>query len=75
LRGWPNWGRVTFKIYLRQDKRVSIVDIVRMALFFPIFVNEEDNRSLMEEVKEEELKRSFTTSKRIRVMGHGQMVN
>lgn len=49
-------GKSHFQNIFKEDERVSIVDIVRMALFFSIFVNEEDNRSLMEEVIEEELK-------------------
>jgi len=38
------------------DERISIVDIARLVLPFPSFLNEEENIALMVEVLEEELK-------------------
>jgi hypothetical protein len=49
-------GTSHFKNLFKVDERVSIDAIVQLALFFPRFVDEVDNRELMEEVTEEELK-------------------
>jgi hypothetical protein len=49
-------GKEYFQSLFKVDQRVSMVDIVRMALFFPRFVGEDENISLIEEVTEEELK-------------------
>jgi hypothetical protein len=43
----------------KSDPRVSIAEIGTLALFFPSFVNEENNRDLMDEVTEDELKEIF----------------
>jgi hypothetical protein len=40
---------------LRANNQANITDVVRLAQFFPSFVNEEENRSLMVEVTDSEL--------------------
>jgi hypothetical protein len=45
-----------FKTLFKENQRVSIDAIIQLALFFPRFVEEEYNKSLMEEVYMEELK-------------------
>jgi hypothetical protein len=45
-----------FQNLYKADERISIGQIVRIAGFFPSFVDEEANRSMFEEVSEEELK-------------------
>jgi len=49
-------GKRQFQSIFKEDNQTTIVDVVRMVGFFPRFVNEEDNQSLMEEVFDEELK-------------------
>jgi hypothetical protein len=49
-------GTNHFKNLFKADEQVSIDAIVQLALFFPRFVEEVDNRELMEEVTKEELK-------------------
>jgi hypothetical protein len=49
--------------------RVSIPDIVRLALLFPRFVNEYDNRALMDEISEEELKEVLHSFQKDKIFG------
>jgi hypothetical protein len=54
--GLAHLGKRHFHNLFKEDERVTIVDIVRMAYFFSRFVNVEDNISFMEEVSKEEIK-------------------
>jgi hypothetical protein len=56
FEGMGRIGKEYFQSLFKVDQRVSMVDIVRMDLFFPRFVGEDENKSLIEEVTEEELK-------------------
>lgn len=56
FEGMARLGKNHFQDLFRAENHASIEEVVRMAQLFPIFVDEEDNRSLMEEVSEEELK-------------------
>jgi hypothetical protein len=56
FEGVSRLGKDYFQTLFKEDQRVSVVDIVRMTLFFPGFVGEEENWALMEEVLEEELR-------------------
>jgi hypothetical protein len=49
-------GKDYFQSLFKANQRVSMADIVRMALFFPRFVGKDENIFLIEEVTEEELK-------------------
>jgi hypothetical protein len=59
LKEWHVWEGNTSKPLFKAEERASIVEVVRLAQLFPRFVEEEDNRSLMEEVSEEELKEAL----------------
>jgi len=49
-------GKEYFHSLLKADQRASMADIVRMALYFPKFVGEDENISLLEEVMKDKLK-------------------
>jgi hypothetical protein len=59
--GLEEMGKNHFKALYKADQRVSIVDIVRLALFYPNFVNEQNNRGLYTEVSEVELKKTLSS--------------
>ena len=59
--GLAEMGKNHFKTLYKADQRVSIVDIVRLALFYPNFVNEQNNRGLYTEVSEVELKKTLSS--------------
>lgn len=44
-----------FKNNYRAKDRATIIEVVKMTSFFPIFVNEVDNEILLEDVSKEEL--------------------
>jgi hypothetical protein len=48
--------------------RVSMEDIVRISLYFPRFVEEDENRYLMEEIRKKSSRRYCTTFRRIRAL-------
>jgi hypothetical protein len=54
--GLANFGKTHFQSLFKAREGSNLVDIVRMALFFPRFVDDEDNRDLYAEVFEDELK-------------------
>lgn len=56
FEGLAQLGARHFQNLFKADGRVPIDVIVRLALFFPRFVNEEEIRALMDEVTEEEPK-------------------
>ena len=45
------------------------MEILQVAQFFPRIVEEDENEDLMAEISENDLRRSFTPSKRIKVWG------
>jgi hypothetical protein len=49
-------GKSHFQNLFKENNGANIAEIIQLALLFPCFVNDETNRSLMEEVSEEELK-------------------
>jgi len=57
--GLAEMGKNHFKTLYKADQRVNIAYIVRLALFYPSFVNEQNNRDLYMEVSEAELKETF----------------
>jgi len=62
-------GKEYFQTLFKVDQRESMVDIVRMALFFPRFFGEEEKRSLIEEVLEEELKEVLHIFQKYKIIG------
>jgi hypothetical protein len=50
--GLAELGKNHFKTLYKADQRANIVDIVRLALYYPSFVNEQNNRDLYTEVSE-----------------------
>jgi hypothetical protein len=56
FKGIENLGKRHFQTLFKEDRRANIVDIIKMALHFPRFVDEEGNRDLYAEVTETELK-------------------
>jgi hypothetical protein len=62
-------GSQHFKSLYSTDRRVSLDTIIQMELFFPRFVEEEDNLDLMEAVKEEELKEVLHSFQKDKILG------
>jgi hypothetical protein len=56
-------GKHHFQSLFKDTKGTSIAKIVRIAQFFPIFVIEEDNLHIMEEVSKRNSRRFYRTSK------------
>jgi hypothetical protein len=56
FEGLAHLGKRHFHNLFKEYERVNIANIVRMSLYFPSFVNEEDNTTLMEEFYAEYLK-------------------
>ena len=52
-------GVIHFKNLFKAPNQASIAEVIRVAQLFPRFVEEEDNRLLMEEVSEEEIKETL----------------
>jgi len=50
-----NSGLEHFVDVYKEESTTTIVEVVKMATFFPSFVNEEENESLLEEVSKDEL--------------------
>jgi hypothetical protein len=48
-------GKNYFQNLFKAENRASIEEVVKVAQYFPSFVEEEENRFLMEEVTEKEL--------------------
>jgi hypothetical protein len=74
FEGLANMGKRHFQSLFKADGRENIADIIKMALYFPSFVDEEGNRDLFAEVTEAELKdtlQSFQKDK-IQVQMDGQ---
>lgn len=72
LDGLAQLGKNYFQSLFKADSRSSIAKIVRVAGYFPLFVDDEENRALMEEVSDEELKEvlcSFQKGKSLRIDG------
>jgi hypothetical protein len=55
FEGMSKLGKNYFQNLFKEETQVSIEEVVQVAQFFPRFVEEEDNRLLMEEVTEKEL--------------------
>jgi hypothetical protein len=62
-------GSKHFQNLFKVDGRVALDAIVLLALFFPRFVDEEDNRALMEEVIEDELKEVLHSFQKDKILG------
>jgi hypothetical protein len=58
-----------FQNLFRADNQATIAEVVRMAQLFPRFVEEDDNRSLMEEISEEELKEALYNFQKDKIPG------
>jgi hypothetical protein len=59
FEGLAEMGKNFFKSLYKAEQRVNIVEIVRLALYYPSFVDAEKNRELFEEVSEPELKETL----------------
>jgi hypothetical protein len=52
-------GKIHFQSLFKADKRVNITNIIKLALYFPNFVDEQGNQYLFAEVTEAELKETL----------------
>jgi hypothetical protein len=59
FEGLANMGKIHFQSLFKANRRVSIVDIIRLDLYFPSFVNEEGIQDLFAEVTKSELKENL----------------
>jgi hypothetical protein len=62
-------GSSHFKSMYSTDRRVSIDTVLKMALLFPCFVEEEENEELMAEVSESELKEVLHSFQKDKISG------
>jgi hypothetical protein len=60
FEGMSRLGKKHFQNLFKAENQASIEEVVQMAQLFPRFVDEADNRLLMEEVTEKELKEGST---------------
>jgi hypothetical protein len=67
--GMARIGKEYFHSLFKADQRASMADIVRMALYFPRFVGEDENKSLFEEVTEDELKEVLHSFQKVKIPG------
>jgi hypothetical protein len=59
FEGITQMGKYHFKNIFKADPAINIVDFIRITLYFPRFVNEDENMDLYDEVTENELKESL----------------
>jgi len=62
-------GKEYFHSLFKANQRASMANIVRMALYFPKFVGEDENISLLEEVTEDELKEVLHNFQKDKILG------
>jgi len=67
--GMARVGVTHFQSLFKATNQVSIAEVVRLAQFFPRFVEMEDNRSLMAEISEEELKEALFSFQKDIILG------
>jgi hypothetical protein len=56
FEGLANIGKSHFQSLFKEDRCVNIVDIIKLALYFPRFMDEQGNRELYVEVTEAKFK-------------------
>jgi hypothetical protein len=56
FEGLANMGKNHFQTLFKEDRMTNLADIIKLALYFPSFVDEENNQNLFAEVTETELK-------------------
>jgi len=69
FEGMAQLGRSHFQSLFKCDPRISIVEVIRLALFFPSFVDKENNKDLMAEVTEVELKEIIFSIQKEKIPG------
>jgi hypothetical protein len=69
FEGMARLGKNHFQELFRAENQATIEEVVQMAQLFPRFVDEEDNRLLMEEVLEEELKEVLHSFQKDKIPG------
>jgi len=56
FEGISNFGKKHFQTLFKDDQRANLANIIKLALYFPIFVDGEGNQDLLAKVTEAELK-------------------
>jgi hypothetical protein len=69
FEGFANMGRKNFENLFKDDRRENLDDIIKIALYFPSFVDEEDNKKLFAEVIEIELKDTMQSFQKDKIPG------
>ena len=69
FEGLAQIGKNHFQSLLKSDPRVNIAEIIRRALLYPRFVDEEGNKDLFVEVGMEELKETLHSSQKDKSLG------
>jgi hypothetical protein len=56
FEGLANLGKSHFQTLFKADRRVNIVEIIKVGLYLPSFMNEQGNHDLFVEITEAEVK-------------------
>jgi hypothetical protein len=69
FEGLANMGKKHFQTLFKDDRRANLADIIKLALYFPSFVDEEKNQNLYAEVTEVELKDTMQSFQKDKIPG------
>ena len=69
FEGLAQMGKNHFHTLFKADQRANIADIIRLALHFPRFVDEEGNEDLFAKVGMEELKETLHSFQKDKSLG------
>jgi hypothetical protein len=62
-------GKRHFETLFKEDQRENLADIIKLALYFPIFVDEENNQNLYAKVTEAKLKDTMQIFQKDKIPG------
>jgi hypothetical protein len=69
FEGIKTMGKRHFQTLFKEERRTNIADIIKLALYFPSFMDEEGNRELYAEVTEAELKDTLQSFQKDKIPG------
>jgi hypothetical protein len=69
FKGLANMGQKDFQTLFKDNRKAKLVDIIKLALHFPSFADEEDNQNLFVEVTETELKDTMQSFQKDKISG------
>jgi hypothetical protein len=69
FEGPASMGKIHFQSLFKEDGRVNIAEIIKVALYFQSFVDEQGNQYLFAEVTEAELKETLLSFQKDKIIG------